>query len=341
MTRSAATFARLVLMLLLGVFVVGSAAQSPGLPKANSIGSPSFAQPRSLESLPRFRAAVDVVAVDVCVKGRNGQFLPGLSADDFLILDGNTPQSVAFFSAEERVPLAVVLLIDRSASMSGPKLKRAKEAAAAFLRTLRPDDLVEVIAFNDHTSRLFSLWPLWKVEGDLMSQAISDLSASGRTALYEAVTVGLRDLARAQRDATEDSRAAIVVLSDGEDTSSIIGFDDVLEDVRRSGVLVYAISVRTGKNSRWLAPLRELAQFAYDSGGQAVAVRSLASLVPVYEEIGTELRHLYRLGYVPAPMSQDGRWHSISVRVPGKDVRVRARSGYYAPRPPHYSGDGS
>ena len=328
-------------MLLLGVFVVGSAAQSQDPPKASSIAPPGFAQQRSLESSPRFRTGVDVVVVDVCVKGRNGQFLPGLSADDFLILDGNTPQRVAFFSAEERVPLAVVLLIDRSASMSGPKLERAKEAAAAFLRTLRPDDLVEVIAFNDHTSRLFSLWPLWKVEGDVMSQAISDLSARGRTGLYEAVTVGLNDLAHAQRDATEDYRAAIVVLSDGEDTSSIIGFDDVLEDVRRRGVLVYGISVRTGEDGKWLAPLRELAQFAYDSGGQAIAVRTLASLVPIYEEIGTELRHLYRLGYVPSPMSQDGRWHSISVRVPGKDVRVRARSGYYAPRPPDRSGGGS
>lgn len=335
MTRSAATLARLVLISLLGIFVVGSPAQSKGPLKTSPIAAPILARLSEQESQPpRFRTGIEVVAVDVCVKGRNGQFVPGLSADDFLVLENNAPQKVAFFSAEERVPLAVVLLIDRSQSMRGSKLDRAKAAAGAFLRTLRPDDLVEAIAFNDRASRLFSLSPLWRVERDSMSEAIADLSASGTTGLYEAVTVGLRDLARAQGDRATDYRSAIVVLSDGEDTSSTIEFDDVLEGIRRSGVLVYAISLRTDQHDRWLAPLRELAQFAYDSGGQAVAVRTLESLAPVYQEIGTELRHLYRLAYTPSPSVQDGRWHPISVRVPGKDVRVRARAGYYAARPP-------
>lgn len=329
MTRFLLTLARLLMTLLLGVFVVGSAAPSPGTPKEQPLAAPIPARQRVQEPTPRFRTDVEVVAVDVCVKGRDGRFIPGLNADDFLILEHNVQQKVTFFSPEERVPLAVVLLIDRSHSMHGAKIERAKAAAAAFLRTLRPDDLVEVVAFNERANRLFPL----AVDHEAAEGVLAGVTARGLTGLFEAVLVGLRDLERAQRSRTVEYRNAIVLLSDGEDTSSLVEFDDVLEDVRRSGTLVYAISLRTDKQDRWLAPLRELSRLAFDSGGLAVAVRTLAGLVPTYEEIATDVRHLYRLGYVPSPSARDGRWHPISVRVPGKDVRVRARAGYYAARP--------
>lgn len=144
--------------------------------------------------------------------------------------------------------------------------------------------------------------------------------------------VGLRDLERAQHAGLTDHHNALVILSDGEDTSSLVSFDHVLEDVRRSGMMIHAISRRTDERQRWLAPPCALSRLAYDSGGRAVAVQTVADLASIYQEIGLELQHLYRLGFEPAPSIRDGRWRSISVRVPGKDVRVRARSGCYAPR---------
>lgn len=285
---------------------------------------------RSPEALasPRFKSGVDLVALDVCVKGGDGRFIKGLTAGDFLIVENNVPQKIAFFSADERVPLAVALLVDSSSSMYGEKLDQAKLAAMAFIRTLRPADLVEVVAFSRRAVRLFPLAP----PGSAAEAAISAVRASGTTGLFEATLVALRDLEHAQRDAATEYRNAIVILSDGEDTSSLVAFDDVLEDVRRSGVLVYGLTVRTDERGRSLGPLREIAQLAFDSGGQAVAVENLDSLVPTYQEIGTDLRHLYRFAYVPSPIARDGRWHSVSVRVPGTDARVRTRSGYYAPR---------
>jgi hypothetical protein len=279
MTQSAHRFARLAVALVVGFSALPIVARSPKLlAHPGSDGTSGAATAQSAPASPRFKSGVDLVALDVCVKGRDGRFIEGLSAGDFLIVENNVAQKVAFFSPDERVPLAVALLIDRSSSMYGEKLDQAKLAAMAFIRTLRPADLVEVITFSDRASHLFPLAP----PDNALEQAIAGLRATGMTGLFEATLVALR----------------------------------------------------TDEGGRSLGPLREISQFAFDSGGQAVAVQNLDSLVPTYQEIGIDLRHLYRVGYVPSPLVRDGRWHSISVRVPGKDVRLRARSGYYGPRSP-------
>lgn len=96
---------------------------------------------------------------------------------------------------------------------------------------------------------------------------------------------------------------------------------------------MFPISLRTDEHDRTLPPLRELAQLAFQTGGRAVAVRDLAVLDAVYAGIAAELRHMYRLAYVPGTQIRDGRWRSVAVRVSNRDVRVRTRPGYYAPRP--------
>lgn len=323
MRRFLAFLTRLAFVLMIGLAATGAQDVTIG-------GSESSPQDIQTALSPRFRSAANAVLVDICVTAREGGFVPALTANDFLVLDNNRPQDVMFFSGEESLPLAVTLLIDRSGSMTGPKLEAAKAAALVFFDTLRPDDLVEVIAFNERAFRLFPLGP----DHAAASRSFDGLSGQGLTGLWEAVLVGLRDLEHGQRDRPTRYRHALVILSDGDDTKSLVAFDDVLEDVRRSGVIVYAISFRTGERNRWLAPPRELSQLAFDSGGRAVAVGTAAALARVYDEVGTELRSLYQIGFVPADPGRDGQWRSISVRVPGKDVYVRARSGYYGPRLP-------
>lgn len=310
-----------------------SNAQSSGAPNPPSDaprvvpGEEARTAQRTTPSL--FRSGVDVVALDVCVKDRQGRLIPGLGPDDFIVLENNTPQELALFSPEGQVPLAVALLIDRSASMAGTRLEQAKAAGVAFLRSVSPEDLVEVIAFNERADRRFPLGTVG-LEAD---QALADLSATGATGMFEAVLVALRDLAQAQRREATEYRYAIVVLSDGEDTISRLPFDDVLADVRRSGVIVYGISLRFDEKGRALPPLHELSQLANDSGGRVVSISGLEQLAPVYQEIAAELRHLYRLGYAPSNSQRDGAWRRISVRVlDNRDARVRTRAGYYAPR---------
>ena len=301
-----------------------AAAQDP--PPDGHLPSPRDVAPFSSS---RFRSIAHAILVDVCVTARDGGFVPALTAGDFLVLDNDRPQDVMFFAGEEKLPLAVTLLIDRSGSMNGSKLEAAEAAARAFVDTLRPLDLVEVIAFNADASRLFPLGS----EHAVARRSLSGLSGQGPTRLWDAVIFGLRDLDRGQRTWPTRYRRAMVILSDGDDQKSVIPFDYVLDEVRRGGVIVYAISFRTDGRNRWLAPPRELGQLAFDSGGRAVAVETPAALAQVYREIGAEIRSFYQIGFVPEHSSDDGQWRSISVRVPGRDVRVRARSGYYPPGP--------
>jgi Ca-activated chloride channel family protein len=274
-----------------------------------------------------FHSRTDLVALDVSVQSQAGEFVPPLTVSDFLVLEDNVPQQVTVFSPEGRLPLAVALLVDHSQSMDGERLDRAKAAAVSFLRSLEPNDLVEILAFNDSTTRLYPLGS----DHAAAQRATLELQAQGATSLYDALLVGLRDLERAERERT-DYQKTIVILSDGEDTMSRESFEDVIEDARRASVAIDAISLRTDKHDRALPPVHELIQLASDTGGRAVAVRRITDLESVYEGIAAELRHQYRIGYVSTSTVRDGQWRRISVRTTKKDLVVRTRAGYYAPR---------
>jgi VWFA-related protein len=286
--------------------------------------------PNASAERPPFKSGIDLVPLDVCVTNRDGRPTTGLKPEDFLILENNVPQRIVLFSAEGRIRLAVALLVDNSQSMAGPRLERARVAAAEFIGILRPDDLVEVLSFNDRANLHYPLG----TDHRQAKLSLNEISAAGMTRLWDAALVAVRRLERAQRSRTVEYRNVLILLSDGEDTRSLLSFDDVLEDVRRSGVLVYTISVRTDDHDRVVAPRWHMAQLANDTGGRAVAVRDPAGLTQIYQDIGAELLHLYRVGYVSSTPVRDGSWRSVSVRVPTKDLLIRTRSGYYAPRPP-------
>jgi Ca-activated chloride channel family protein len=281
-------------------------------------------------SAPRFRSGVDLVTLDVCVTDREGRVLPALGAEDFLVFDGRARQQLRFFSAEGQVPLAAVVLIDRSSSMTGAKLERAKTAALTFLSHLGPEDIGAVLAFNRQVTRVVP----FSTGASAARSLVDHLGADGQTALFDAMFVALRELQSAGRLGEAPRREAILVLSDGEDTASRLDFEDLRQEVQRTGTLVYSISIRADERDRPLPPLHEFGQLAWDSGGRAVAVRDLATLDAVYADIAAELRQMYRLAYVPVVPPRDGGWHAVMVRVPTRDARVRTRAGYYAPSTP-------
>jgi VWFA-related protein len=278
-----------------------------------------------------FRGGVDVVALDVCVKDRTGRPATGLGAGDFLVLEDHVPQRLAVFSDGDPLPLAVSLLVDTSLSMAGAPLEFARAAAGAFVAALAPGDLVEIIAFNDSATVLYPLG------GDLpgAARALGPLPPSGLTALYRAILAGLNRLERNPAARRRDYRRVAVVLTDGENTDGMLPYDHMLDAARRSGVLVYTISLSTRAAADGPAtPPWTMTRLANDTGGRAVAARAPAALAGVYQEIASELRQLYRIGYVPARTDRDGRWRTISVRVPGRPLVARTRAGYYAPRAP-------
>lgn len=292
------------------VLCVAAATFTIGLPRDGAAGQE-----------PRLKSSVDLVALDICVRDGQGHLVSDLAAQDFVVLENGAPQQVAMLSASHDVPIDAVLLVDRSSSMTGEKDVQARAAARAFAATLQPDDRLEVLGFN---GRVGVVRPFAALSAGLGLAAWPP--PSGETALFDALAVATSRFARL--GASPDRRRVLVLLSDGEDTGSILDADALLPEIRRSGAVLYA--VRTPDNDNAPVPWW-LAQFASDTGGEARSVADVKSLPDWFRRIGEEVRTLYRLGYVSSDPRRDGSWRTVNVRVPAVAGRVRTRAGYYAP----------
>ena len=280
---------------------------------------------------PTFRTGVDLVSLSVTVTSGSGGYATDLLQDDFQVLENGVPQKLVFFGKGD-VPVALALLLDSSASMEA-MLATAQEAAIGFIRQLRPADLASVIDFDSRVQTLHDF------SGDpfLLEEAIRRTKAGGATALYNAMYIALKELSRFRVDASDDAttrRKAMVVLSDGEDTSSLISFDEVLEVASRSDTVVYPIGLGQAASGGTRRPdegqfiLRQLAQ---RTGGRAFFAGSADDLADVYRLIRDELASQYLLAYESTSSRRDGKWRAISVRVKRAGVAVRSRQGYVAP----------
>ena len=283
---------------------------------------------------PRFKSGIDLVSLDVCVRESTGRLLTGLTADDFLVLENGKPQRVSFVLPSGAVPLTALLLIDVSHSMYGPKLEQALEAARQFATLLGPEDRLEILAFNRRSHRIHAFGDDPAHVRRALSSSIGAIlsSSTGTTALYDALLVGANDLLRARGETLPETREVIIVLSDGEDTSSRIGFEEVLPVLRHSGALVYSVSLRANERGEWLGASWPLSVLARDTGARALAIPSLDALPALYADIDAEARHLYRIGYVSNDERRDGQWRTVSVRVRSRDAQARTRAGYYTSR---------
>ena len=188
----------------------------------------------------RFRVGIDIVSLNVTVTGADGRYVTDLGKDDFQVYEDGIQQTVSFFS-HSQLPIALALLLDTSASME-EKLGTAQAAAIGFAHRLRPDDVAEVIDFD---SRVEILQPFTN-DVKALEDAIHKTTAGGSTSLYNALYISLKELRKVQARAPDEiRRQAVVVLSDGEDTSSLIGYDEVLDLAKRSETGIYAIGLRS------------------------------------------------------------------------------------------------
>jgi VWFA-related protein len=278
---------------------------------------------------PRFRIAVDTVSIAATVLDDEGGLVLELPQENFSVFEDGVEQRIDFFVRGE-LPLRMVILLDTSGSMR-EKMELAQEAAIRFVRSLKPGDEVQVVEFNDRVLTLAE----FTTDFDQVEAAIRQTSPTGATSLYNAVYVSLKDLQRGSAD--ELDRRAIVVLSDGNDTKSIVGFEDVREQARKSNVIVYSISLRATeadlKKDKYLTAKYELDVLARESGGSSYAPAKLSDLAGVYEEIATELKSQYSLGYVSTNTSADGSWRRLQVISKQPGTTIRTRAGYFAPRP--------
>jgi Ca-activated chloride channel family protein len=211
------------------------------------------------------------------------------------------------------------------------KLPTARAAAVRFVGTLRPQDNAQVMQFNDRTTILQD----FVAEHGALENAISRTEAAGPTALHNALYVALKELEK-QKTQAQLRRRAIVLLSDGEDTASLVSDDQVLDLARKTEINIYAISLRPRRMQdrnavKFSQAAHLLTALTQDTGGQVHFPNSLSELDAVYDRIAEELRTQYSLGYVSNNGRRDGKWRRIVVRIPAReDIQVRHKLGYFA-----------
>ena len=275
----------------------------------------------------RIRGGVDLVSLHVTVMD-SGRYVTDLTQEDFQIFEDGIPQDLTFFARGES-PIALAVLIDTSASME-QSLATAQEAAIGFARRMRPGDIMEVVEF----SGTVNIIQTFTSDGAALEQAIRRTRAVGSTALYNAIYIALRSLQKARVTGAEQiRREASIVLSDGDDTSSLVSYDEVLDLARRSETAIYAIGLRAHEWQRREFKQAEfgLRQLSQQTGGRAFFPTAVVELPKIYDQIANELASQYALGYVSKNALRNGAWRRLSVRIGRPGLIGRTRQGYFAP----------
>jgi Ca-activated chloride channel family protein len=276
------------------------------------------------------------VRLPITVVDKKGQFVPGLTQNDFLVLEDRIPQQIETFSDNfgQSLPVYVAVLMDTSPSTAG-KLKFEQESALNFIQTVvraRKDQVLfatfdhEINLRQDFTNKL-----------DLLDRAVSSVKKTGnQTALFDAIWQFCDEKLR-----TAPGRRVMVVVTDGEDTYSRANIRDAIDIAQRTETTIFAISTKAG----FLSTVpgveagevkdkkdRELTTLAEETGGAAFFTGDMLSLERSFNKISKELRAQYLVTYKPVNDRYDGNFRKIEVRLAEsrKDLKVRTKNGYTA-----------
>jgi len=317
------------------IFVLLCGSGSLGLP------TPAFAQsliPDDLkhETLGRVikqgqavHLDVELALVNVTVTDPYNRLVTGLEPDNFRIFEDNIEQEVVTFSAED-VPISIGVILDLSGSM-GNKIGKAKQAALQFFKTANPQDEFFLVGFSEHAELLSPFTSnIEYLDGRLLSA-----SPKGRTALLDAVFLGL-----SQMRAAQNGKRALLIISDGGDNNSRYNEKDIKRLVREADTQLYSIGIfdpfeyrsRTPEELNGPSLLSEMTKL---TGGRAFSVENLNALPDIAAKIGWELRNQYVLGYRPSNKAHDARWRKIKIKLRTPKglppLTAYAKTGYYAP----------
>ena len=267
---------------------------------------------------------IDIVSVTAVIFDKSGHFVKGLRQSDVELLEDNVKQELTYFreaaGGDEKIPLSVVLVLDASGSMKR-SMQFLQQAANSFVRKLEDVDKALVVSFNESIKGSAD----FSDDSERLEQFVDALQAWGGTSLYDAIHYSLGRV----RD--QAGRKALVVFSDGDDTTSRMGAQEVIDYARGIEATVYTVGISSASHGF-------LKRIAGETGGEAFFPDRVGDLIKVFAAISEELRQQYALAYSPK-RPPDGSYRAIQLRVPArKDVEVRVRKGYFAvkrrrPRP--------
>ena len=271
---------------------------------------------------------VDLVNVLFTVTDDNGRLVSGLGPEDFIVEENGETQEILHFARENELPLTLALLVDTSPSVR-PVFEEEQRTAVAFLESiLRPQDLSLIIGFD----RAVTLIQDFTESTGLLADAIYSLNVGSGTSVYDAVF-----LAGEERLRGEAGRKAIILISDGEDTTSRIDRTEALIAAHQADAVIYSISNSLprrgffGDGGQATGDIRTLEALSEETGGAVFVLNNSERFEEIFAQIAEELRTQYSLGYVSTNQEKDGEYREIRIRPRNRDLEVRTRKGYYAP----------
>lgn len=309
-----------------------STAQSASAAAAKDAPAPggSSADTSNDDPVATIHKSVNEVNVVFTVTDKHGHFVKDLNQNDFKVLDDNKPAAQIYdFKRETNLPLRVGLLVDASNSIRD-RFRFEQDAAIEFLNQIvRPNfDKAFVIGF-DTTPEVTANF---SDNVEKLAKGVRMLRPGGGTALYDAVFYACRDKLMKEHEKEKiPTREAIILLTDGEDNQSRVTREEAIEMAQRAEVVIYPIS--TNVSGVKLKGDKVLERMADATGGRAFFPFKIEDVANAFSEIQEELRSQYLLAYKPADLVSDGKFRSIDIIAENhKNLHVRARKGYYAPR---------
>jgi Ca-activated chloride channel homolog len=270
-----------------------------------------------------FRTDTRLVVLNVSVFDQNGKSVRDLGKSAFTVYENGEKQTVKDFRQDD-VPISLGLIIDTSASMTD-KRDRVASAALAMVQASNPRDEVFIINFNEKAVLAKEFTNNIK---DL-ENALRNLDANGETAMRDALLLGIEHLRhRAHRD-----KKVLVVVTDGDDNSSIETQAHLVEAAQQNDVIVYAVGLLGAEEPESAARAKkQLAELTQQTGGHAWFPSDVGEIGHIAPEIAHEIRDQYVAAYTPSNLAADGSFRKIRVEVSAPGVQVRTRAGYYAPK---------
>lgn len=278
---------------------------------------------------------INVVATVVDGKGRT---IPNLTADDFILEEDGQPQAIKFLMPSADLPISIGVVLDASKSME-TKIRTAQRAVDRFLSMIHKDDEIFVMTFALRTSVIADFT---SDRATLRSALLAGVNLAGGTSLYDSLYQGLQKVQQGRYD-----KKAVLLVTDGEDTTSMTRFDKALEYIREADMLVYSIGIkgapifdlaadpvspnRLQPSNNTTVDMKVLNRFGEASGGRAWEISEASfgkNMDAVLDTLAAELRSQYSIGYYPNRPSKDGKWHSVKIRTKNPDYVVRGRKEY-------------
>ncbi len=297
----------------------------------SSAASERTPRPRSVPTVggaddDRHIVNTDLITVTVTVTDSYGRFVTGLGQKAFTILDDKIEQEISFFSDED-APVSLGVIFDVSGSMSGDKIRRAREALGRFIDTSHQGDEYFLIGFNSRAQLLLNKTR----DSDALLDKLTFVQTKGQTALYDAAYLGVEKVTRGTHQ-----KKAVLLISDGQDNSSRYTFSELRRLLKETDVIIYSVGIVSGHDdgTLGLAGRAILEELSAVSGGKAFFPSTAAEMNDTFERIALELRTQYSIGYRPSNFANDGKWHKLKVKVqPPRGMSrlfVRSKEGYYA-----------